>query len=117
MKLAPRNRSLLAIASAQLRINRIEETTDVTGSAVAGLRVQNELQILDRLGNPLHRAWQYCTRSIRVPASAQFLGNLERFPEDFMFQLTPAESDLALRSQIVISNVEMKALEIGRAHV
>ena len=97
MKLAPRNRSLLAIASAQLRINRIEETTDVTGSAVAGLRVQNKLQILDRLGNPLHRAWQYCTRSIRVPASAQFLGtNAGAFsliaPTTFPLKIAPGKS-------------------------
>lgn len=32
--------------------------------------------------------------------------NLERFPEDFMFQLTDAEMELVLRSQIVISNSE-----------
>ena len=30
--------------------------------------------------------------------------NMERFPEDFMFQLTPGESQ-ALRSQFVISNI------------
>jgi hypothetical protein len=30
--------------------------------------------------------------------------NLDRFPEDFMFQLTPAEHE-SLRSQIVTSNL------------
>lgn len=33
--------------------------------------------------------------------------NIERFPEDFMFQLTEAEMELVLRSQIVISNPEI----------
>jgi len=32
--------------------------------------------------------------------------NLERFPDDFMFQLSTQESELILRSQIVISNDE-----------
>ncbi len=35
--------------------------------------------------------------------------NLDRFPEDFMFQLTEAETELVLRSQIVISNSEIDA--------
>jgi phage regulator Rha-like protein len=35
--------------------------------------------------------------------------NIERFPEDFMFQLTEDERD-SLRSQIVISNVERDSL-------
>jgi hypothetical protein len=40
--------------------------------------------------------------------------NLERFPEDFMFQLSADESEQVLRSQIVISNMETTGISKGK---
>ncbi|MBI2924856.1 MAG: ORF6N domain-containing protein [Verrucomicrobia bacterium] len=38
--------------------------------------------------------------------------NLERFPEDFMFQLSEEEADLVLRSQIVTSNLVKRSQSV-----